>query len=52
MSDAAQTLTVVIPLRVKPRGGRKGGVTGLFRTAKQRSRALRPEGAQRRHARY
>ena len=27
MSDAAQTLTVVIPLRVKPRGGRKAMVT-------------------------
>ena len=27
MSDAAQTLTVVIPLRVKPRGGRKAVVT-------------------------
>ncbi|WP_137128504.1 hypothetical protein [Roseomonas sp. HF4] len=26
MSDAAQTLTVVIPLRVKPRGGRKAMV--------------------------
>lgn len=27
MSEAAQTLTVVIPLRVKPRGGRKAMVT-------------------------
>lgn len=27
MSDAAQTLTVVIPLQVKPRGGRKAMVT-------------------------
>ena len=27
MSDATQTLTVVIPLRVKPRGGRKAMVT-------------------------
>ncbi|WP_270933614.1 hypothetical protein [Falsiroseomonas oryzae] len=27
MSDAAQTLTVVIPLRVKPRGGRKAMAT-------------------------
>jgi hypothetical protein len=27
MSDAPQTLTVVIPLRVKPRGGRKAMVT-------------------------
>ncbi len=27
MSNAAQTLTVVIPLRVKPRGGRKAMVT-------------------------
>lgn len=27
MSDSAQTLTVVIPLRVKPRGGRKAMVT-------------------------
>ena len=27
MSDAAQTLTVVIPLSVKPRGGRKAVVT-------------------------
>ena len=27
MSDAAQTLTVVIPIRVKPRGGRKAMVT-------------------------
>ncbi|WP_135468378.1 hypothetical protein [Crenalkalicoccus roseus] len=27
MSDAAQTLTVVIPLRVKPSGGRKAMVT-------------------------
>lgn len=27
MSDVAQTLTVVIPLRVKPRGGRKAMVT-------------------------
>ena len=27
MSDAGQTLTVVIPLRVKPRGGRKAMVT-------------------------
>ncbi|MDT8263624.1 hypothetical protein RQ832_10230 [Roseomonas sp. DSM 102946] len=27
MTDAAQTLTVVIPLRVKPRGGRKAMVT-------------------------
>lgn len=27
MSDTAQTLTVVIPLRVKPRGGRKAMVT-------------------------
>ncbi|MGG5821906.1 hypothetical protein [Falsiroseomonas sp. HW251] len=27
MSDAAQTLTVVIPLRVKPRGGRKAMLT-------------------------
>ncbi|WP_203075737.1 hypothetical protein [Falsiroseomonas ponticola] len=27
MSDAAQTLIVVIPLRVKPRGGRKAMVT-------------------------
>jgi hypothetical protein len=27
MNDAAQTLTVVIPLRVKPRGGRKAMVT-------------------------
>ena len=27
MSDAAQTLTVVIPLRVKPRGARKAVVT-------------------------
>jgi hypothetical protein len=27
MSGAAQTLTVVIPLRVKPRGGRKAMVT-------------------------
>jgi hypothetical protein len=27
MSDAAQTLTVVIPLSVKPRGGRKAMVT-------------------------
>ena len=27
MSDTAQTLTVVIPLRVKPRGGRKAVVT-------------------------
>ena len=27
MSDAVQTLTVVIPLRVKPRGGRKAMVT-------------------------
>jgi hypothetical protein len=27
MSDAAQTLTVVVPLRVKPRGGRKAMVT-------------------------
>ena len=27
MSDAAQTLTVVIPLRVKPRGGQKAMVT-------------------------
>jgi len=27
VSDAAQTLTVVIPLRVKPRGGRKAMVT-------------------------
>ncbi len=27
MSDAAQTLTVVIPLRVKARGGRKAMVT-------------------------
>lgn len=27
MSDAAQTLTVVIPLRVKSRGGRKAMVT-------------------------
>ena len=27
MSDAAHTLTVVIPLRVKPRGGRKAMVT-------------------------
>ena len=27
MNDAAQTLTVVIPLRVKPRGGRKALVT-------------------------
>ncbi|WP_233256239.1 hypothetical protein [Falsiroseomonas bella] len=35
MSEAAQTLTVVIPLRVKPRGGRKAmvtpGVLGLER---------------------
>lgn len=27
MSEAAETLTVVIPLRVKPRGGRKAMVT-------------------------
>lgn len=27
MSEAAQTLTVVIPLRLKPRGGRKAMVT-------------------------
>ena len=27
MSEATQTLTVVIPLRVKPRGGRKAMVT-------------------------
>lgn len=27
MTDAAQTLTVVIPLRVKPRGGRKAMLT-------------------------
>ena len=27
MSDAAQTLTVVVPLSVKPRGGRKAVVT-------------------------
>ena len=27
MNDAAQTLTVVIPLRVKPHGGRKAMVT-------------------------
>ena len=27
MSEAAQTLTVIIPLRVKPRGGRKAMVT-------------------------
>lgn len=27
MSDAAQTFTVVMPLRVKPRGGRKAMVT-------------------------
>ena len=27
MSDLAQTLTVVVPLRVKPRGGRKAMVT-------------------------
>ncbi|WP_198368792.1 hypothetical protein [Roseomonas rosulenta] len=27
MSEAAQTLTVVIPLRVKPRGGRKAMLT-------------------------
>ncbi|MBS7790074.1 hypothetical protein KTR66_08715 [Roseococcus sp. SDR] len=27
MSDTAQTLTVVIPLRAKPRGGRKAMVT-------------------------
>jgi hypothetical protein len=27
MSESAQTLTVVIPLRVKPRGGRKAMVT-------------------------
>jgi hypothetical protein len=27
MGDAPQTLTVVIPLRVKPRGGRKAMVT-------------------------
>jgi hypothetical protein len=27
MSDTAQTLTVIIPLRVKPRGGRKAMVT-------------------------
>jgi hypothetical protein len=27
MSDAAQTLTVVIPLSVKPRGGRKAIIT-------------------------
>jgi len=27
VSDAAQTLTVVIPLNVKPRGGRKAMVT-------------------------
>jgi hypothetical protein len=27
VSEAAQTLTVVIPLRVKPRGGRKAMVT-------------------------
>lgn len=27
MTDAAQTLTVVVPLRVKPRGGRKAMVT-------------------------
>ena len=27
MSDAPQTLTVVVPLRVKPRGGRKAVVT-------------------------
>jgi hypothetical protein len=27
MNDAGQTLTVVIPLRVKPRGGRKAMVT-------------------------
>jgi hypothetical protein len=27
VNDAAQTLTVVIPLRVKPRGGRKAMVT-------------------------
>ncbi len=27
MSNAAQTLTVVIPLRVKPRGGRKAMLT-------------------------
>ena len=35
MSEATQTLTVVIPLRVKPRGGRKAmvtpGVLGLER---------------------
>lgn len=27
MSDVAQTLTVLIPLRVKPRGGRKAMIT-------------------------
>ena len=41
MSESAQTLTVVIPLRVKPRGGRKAMVTpGVLALERQQDVAL------------